>query len=111
MRRPPSTRQPPPRIPIEKAPCESSRGFLAFRSGGGMLAHVPEKWEPVFRSGHAQDQGGAANAGSFVGQADAGAAAEPGTVLVGLEPDGADAVGGELLVAILGIAGDADRAD
>src|SRR5262245_28792261 len=69
--------------------------WLFFRSGSGML--VP----------HA----GAANAGSFVGQPDAGAAAELGAVLVGLESDRADAVGGELLVAVLGVAGHADRAD
>src|SRR5262249_35558052 len=48
---------------------------------------------------------------SFVCQADTAAAAEPGAVLVGLEPNRANAVGGKLLVPLLGIAGDADRAD
>src|SRR5262245_18566763 len=49
--------------------------------------------------------------GSLVGQPDAGAPAELRAVLIGLEPDGANAVGGELLVTVLGIAGHADRAD
>src|SRR5262245_65143778 len=48
---------------------------------------------------------------SSVGQPDAATAAHGRAVLVGLEPDRADAVGGELLVALLGIAGHADRAD
>ncbi len=34
-----------------------------------------------------------------------------GAVVIGLEPRRTDAVRGELLVAILGISGDADRAD
>src|SRR5690348_12660806 len=48
---------------------------------------------------------------SSVGQPDPATAADGGAILVGLEADRADAVGGELLVALLGIAGDADRAD
>src|SRR5262245_65570159 len=48
---------------------------------------------------------------SSVGQPDPVAAAHGRAVLVGLEADRADAVGGELLVAVLGVAGDADRAD
>src|SRR5262249_53963774 len=49
---------------------------------------------------------------SRVGQTDAAPAAHGRrAVLVGFEPDGADAMGGELLVALLRIAGDADRAD
>src|SRR5262249_51912651 len=48
---------------------------------------------------------------SSVGQPDAATAADSGAILVGLEADRMDAVGGELLVALLGIAGDADRAD
>src|SRR5260221_13901204 len=48
---------------------------------------------------------------SSVGQPDPATAADGGAILVGLEADRADAVGGELLVALLGIAGDPDRAD
>src|SRR2546428_1357420 len=48
---------------------------------------------------------------SSVGQPDAAAAAHGRAVLVGLEADRADAVGGELLVAVLGVAGHSDRAD
>src|SRR6516225_1019058 len=48
---------------------------------------------------------------SSVGQPDPATAAHGRAVLVGLEADRADAVGGELLVAVLGVAGDADRAD
>src|SRR5712692_1883603 len=48
---------------------------------------------------------------SCVGQPNTAAASDAGTVLVGLEADGANAVGGKLLVAILGVAGDADGAD
>src|SRR5262249_33978510 len=48
---------------------------------------------------------------SSVGQPDAAAAAHGRAVLVGLEADRADAVGGELLVALLSVAGDADCAD
>src|SRR5262249_56770450 len=88
-------RRVPPRIPIARARCDSSRWLSCISQRREIL--VP--------------RGGAANAGSFIGQPDAGAAAELRAVLVGLEPDGADAVGGELLVALLRIAGDADRAD
>src|SRR5262249_11907216 len=49
---------------------------------------------------------------SRVGQPNAAPAAHGRrAVLVGFEPDGADAMGGELLVALLSIAGHADRAD
>src|SRR5262249_3289777 len=48
---------------------------------------------------------------SSVGQPDPVAAAHGGAILVGLEADRMDAVGGELLIALLGIAGDADRAE
>src|SRR5262249_57023609 len=48
---------------------------------------------------------------SSVGQPDPATAADGGAILVGLEADRADAVGGELLVALFGIAGDAHRAD
>src|SRR5262245_63447443 len=48
---------------------------------------------------------------SSVGQPDPAAAAHGRAVLVGLEADRADAVGGELLVALLGVAGHSNRAD
>src|SRR3981081_2509943 len=48
---------------------------------------------------------------SRIRQPDPAAAAAVGAILVGLEADGADAMGGELLVAVLGVAGDPDRAD
>src|SRR5262245_17753262 len=94
MRRLPSIRRLPRRIPIEKAPCQSSRGFFPFAAerNASLL-----RWR--------------CQCGLLVGQPDAGAAAELRAILVGLEPDGADAVGSELLVAVLGIAGHADRAD
>src|SRR4051812_19102890 len=55
--------------------------------------------------------GNAANEVLRVGQTDPAPAAEILAVLVGLEPERAHAVNGELLVALLGIAGHSDRAD
>ena len=55
---------------------------------------------------------GAANGGLFVREPDTPAASDDvGAVLVGLEPDRTDAMGGELFVTVLGVAGDTDRAD
>src|SRR5262249_53736741 len=48
---------------------------------------------------------------SPVGEPDSAAPAQGGAVLVGLEPDRPDAVSGELLVALLGVAGHPDGAD
>src|SRR5271165_6952999 len=48
---------------------------------------------------------------SFVGQPNSAAASAVGKVLVGLETDSANAMGGKLLVALLGIAGDPDGTD
>src|SRR5258708_39301202 len=47
----------------------------------------------------------------LVGQPDPRVASQVLAVLVGLEAGRADAVRGQLLVAVLGVAGDADRAD
>src|SRR2546430_15049105 len=47
----------------------------------------------------------------LVRQPDPGGAPQPGAVVVGFEAGRADAVGGELLVAVLGVAGDPDGTD
>src|SRR3954469_22971107 len=47
----------------------------------------------------------------FVGQSDTRITAELLAVVVGLEAGRMDAMGGEFLVAVLGVAGDPDRAD
>src|SRR5712691_5874106 len=47
----------------------------------------------------------------FVGQSDTRIAAELFAVVIGLEAGRMDAVGSELLVAILGVTGDSDRPD
>src|SRR5215510_1127643 len=47
----------------------------------------------------------------LVGQPDTRIATEALAVVIGLEAGGMDAMGGEFLVAILGVAGDPDRAD
>src|SRR5438552_566369 len=74
----------------EQRPCQSSPSFFAFR---------------VWKA-NASPQGL-----SPVGEPDAAPAPQRRAVLIGFEPDRADAVGGKLLVALLRIAGDADRAD
>src|SRR5258708_2915764 len=55
--------------------------------------------------------GSPANAGLCIGEPDAAAAAQAFAVRVGLDADRADAEGGELLVAVLGVAGHPHRAD
>src|SRR6266480_3233776 len=74
----------------EQRPCQSSPSFFQFRACKANA--IVQLLSPV-------------------GEPDAAPAPQRRAVLVGFQPDRADAVGGKLLVALLGIAGDADRAD
>src|SRR5262249_4980798 len=81
-------RRPQP-ISLDERPCGSSRSSGILAANASAISRLL----------------------SSVGQPDAAAAAHGRAVLVGLEADRADAVGGELLVALLSVAGDADCAD
>src|SRR5258707_8447658 len=76
----------------ERRPSPSSRAFLRLRAWIRKANAITQLLSPV-------------------GQPNATPAPQGRTVVVGFEPDRLDAMDGELLVALLRIAGDADRAD
>src|SRR5882724_5743150 len=101
-------------LPSIRAPRAAAKPAARTRVNGVMVFFLRGFCiEPQFAPGRLPRQAGALRCRShlFVGQSDTRIAAELLAVVVGLEAGCMDAVGGELLVAILGIAGNPDRAD